>query len=104
MALALVFGHFALPFALLLSRDLKRNFKLLSRVALFILFMRLVDLYWEIAPEFHNREFGFQLDGHHHADRSDRPLAGVLPVPTRKRPLMPLNNPHLEEALQHGRE
>ena len=27
----LVFGHFALPFALLLSRDLKRNFKLLAR-------------------------------------------------------------------------
>ena len=30
VALALVVGHFALPFALLLSRDLKRNFKLLA--------------------------------------------------------------------------
>ena len=30
VGLALVLGHFALPFALLLSRDLKRNFKLLA--------------------------------------------------------------------------
>ena len=52
MALALVFGHFALPFALLLSRDLKRNFKLLARIAVFILFMRLVDMYWLVAPDF----------------------------------------------------
>ncbi len=33
VALALVIGHFALPFALLLSRDLKRNFKLLASIA-----------------------------------------------------------------------
>ena len=35
--LLLVIGHFALPFALLLSRDLKRNFKLLRRIAIFII-------------------------------------------------------------------
>ena len=29
----------------------------------------------------------------------------VFPEPQlEKRPLMPINNPHLEEALQHGRE
>ena len=52
VALVLVFGHFALPFALLLSRDLKRNFKLLASIAVFVLFMRLVDLYWVVAPDF----------------------------------------------------
>jgi hypothetical protein len=52
---ALVLLQFALPFALLLSRDLKRNFKLLRAVAIavFVLFMRLVDLYWMVAPDFH---------------------------------------------------
>ena len=34
VALILVLGHFALPFALLLSRDLKRNFKLLATRAI----------------------------------------------------------------------
>src|SRR5204863_1385239 len=36
VGLLLVIGHFALPFALLLSRDLKRNFKLLASIAVFI--------------------------------------------------------------------
>ena len=45
-------GHFALPFALLLSRDLKRNFKLLRNIALFVLVMRVVDMYWDVAPSF----------------------------------------------------
>ena len=52
VGLGLVIGHFALPFALLLSRDLKRNFKLLASIAVFILFMRFVDLYWLVAPDF----------------------------------------------------
>ena len=53
-----MFGHFALPFALLLSRDLKRNFKLLARIAVFILVMRFVDLYWLVAPDFRKGAFG----------------------------------------------
>ncbi len=58
VALALVVGHFALPFALLLSRDIKRNYKLLRGIAIFILFMRLVDLYWVVAPEFRKESLG----------------------------------------------
>ena len=57
VALLLVLGHFALPFALLLSRDIKRNFKLLRRIAIFILIMRLVDLFWVVAPDYHKGEF-----------------------------------------------
>ena len=52
LALVLVFGHFALPFALLLSRDLKRSFKLLASIAVFVLIMRVVDVYWVVAPYF----------------------------------------------------
>src|ERR1017187_9785376 len=58
VALALVIGHFALPFSLLLSRDLKRNFKLLASIAVFTLCMRLVDLYWLVAPDFRKESFG----------------------------------------------
>jgi hypothetical protein len=104
VALLLVFGHFALPFALLLSRDLKRNFKLLAGIAIFILCMRLVDLYWLVAPDFRKDSFGLSwMD-------FTAPL-GLLGIwlayflfQLEKRPLMPINNPNLEEALQHGRE
>lgn len=50
VGLALVIFHFALPFFLLLSRDLKRHARTLSIVAGLLLVMRLVDLFWMIAP------------------------------------------------------
>jgi hypothetical protein len=102
VALALVFGHFALPFALLLSRDIKRNFNLLWRIAVFILFMRMVDLYWIVTPDF--RRFGLSLTDF----AAPLALLGLwlwyFLTQLEKRPLMPINNPNLEEALQHGRE
>ncbi len=53
LAVALIVFHFAIPFALLLSRTVKREARLLALVAAGILVMRLVDLFWLIAPEFH---------------------------------------------------
>src|SRR5206468_4465527 len=49
--LVLVF-HFFVPFFLLLSQDLKRNAKVLPKIALWLIFMRLVDLFWMTRPEF----------------------------------------------------
>ncbi len=48
----IAFG-FALPFALLLSRRLKRTGSRLALVALWLIFMRFVDLYWLVGPAFH---------------------------------------------------
>ncbi|HZG53917.1 MAG TPA: hypothetical protein VEZ40_17565 [Pyrinomonadaceae bacterium] len=50
VALALVVFHFALPFVLLLSRERKRRARALVLVALLVLVMRVVDLFWTIAP------------------------------------------------------
>ena len=104
VALVLVFGHFALPFALLLSRDLKRSFNLLWRIAVFILLMRLVDLYWIVVPDFRKESFSVSLTDF----AAPLGLLGLwlayFLAQLEKRPLMPINNPNLEEALQHGRE
>ena len=61
VGLLVVLGHFVLPFALLLSRDLKRNFKLLAYIAVFVLLMRFVDLYWVIVPTFRTTGFGISF-------------------------------------------
>jgi hypothetical protein len=53
IALALVVFHFALPFAVLLVRRNKRSAAILARIATFLLALRMVDLYWLIAPAFH---------------------------------------------------
>lgn len=50
VALLLVFGQFALPFAMLLSRNLKRQARRLVPVALLVILMRAVDLYWYVVP------------------------------------------------------
>jgi hypothetical protein len=105
VGLGLVLFHFALPFALLLSRDLKRNFKLLAGIALFVLFMRLVDLYWLVAPDFvkGSSPGGSWLDVAAPLGVIGLWLAYFL-AQLEKRPLMPLGDPQLKEALEHGRE
>ncbi len=44
--------HFAVPFALLISRPFKRDITRLVWLALWILLMRYVDLFWLIEPNF----------------------------------------------------
>ncbi len=50
VGLFLIFGHFFLPFGLLLSRQLKRTPARLGVVAGWVLFVHFVDLYWLIVP------------------------------------------------------
>src|SRR3954467_1895297 len=61
LSLALVFGHFILPFCLLLSQDLKKRPKLLARIAWFIVAIRLYDLIWLVAPTFNQDGFPISL-------------------------------------------
>lgn len=49
----LIAFHFALPFALLLSRDVKRNLPTLAAVAVGVLCMRLLDVFWLVVPSVH---------------------------------------------------
>ena len=53
VAVGLIVFHFALPFVLLLSRAVKREPRIISMVAAGILVARVVDLFWLVAPEFH---------------------------------------------------
>ena len=52
VGLFLVLFGFALPFAILLSRPFKKNIRKLVWLAVWILFMRYVDLFWIIEPNF----------------------------------------------------
>lgn len=107
LALALVVFHFALPFAVLLSRDLKRNAGTLATVAGLVLALRVVDLYWLVAPD---------LAGHHAAGSGPglhphwldlAALVGIgglwLTLFTRElrgRPMLPAGEPEIKELLE----
>jgi hypothetical protein len=101
VALLIAFGHFALPFTLLLSRNLKKRGSLLAKVAIGILVMRLVDLIWLIEPNFEHH--GFPI---HWMDLAvPIGLVGVWVFlfvrQLRSRPLLPLNDPFFKEAFAH---
>jgi len=95
----LIVFQFALPFLLLLSRELKRRTGQLIAVALLVLVMRFTDLFWLVAPQFHRQGIRF-----HWLD-----LAAVVAIggvwlaffvwQLRGRPLVPLHDPRLQEAL-----
>jgi hypothetical protein len=52
VGLFLVLFHFAVPFALLLSRPLKRNPRRLVKVAIWLIIARYVDLFWCVEGNF----------------------------------------------------
>ncbi len=57
LAIALIFGHFFLPFFLLLSRHTKRNFNVVARISMWIVFIEVVYVFWLINPAFHKGAF-----------------------------------------------
>jgi hypothetical protein len=105
VALLLVLFHFALPFALLLSRDLKRNARRLVWVALLMLVMRLVDLFWQVEPAYVG-ETGRQSPLFYWMYLAAPVAIGGLWLfwflrELKKRPLLPVNDPYLAEAIAH---
>jgi hypothetical protein len=108
IGLILILFHFAFPYLVLLSRDVKRNAKYLAMMAIFILVLRIVDVFYHIAPspsttgqEPHFNAFWILY------------LLGPLAVggiwlwaffgELAKRPLVPIKDPFLENAIEHGK-
>lgn len=105
VGVALVLFHFALPFLLLLSRDLKRDARRLSWVASGILLMRLVDIFWLVQPNF--AEHGFHL---HWLDIVTPAAVGGFWMwfffrELRSAPMLPLHDPCFEQVMseEHAR-
>jgi hypothetical protein len=101
IAIALVVVQFSAPFLLLLSRDLKRNPRMLRNVAIVVLAMRFFDLLWLIKPgaeglHVHWMDFVLPVG-----------LFGlwlyVFVGQLRRRPALPVYDPYFAEAMAaHG--
>ena len=101
MSVFLIFGHFVVPFSLLLSADLKKQGPKLMIVAIWLLAMRWLDFYWQAAPSlgggavFHWLNLAVPVG-----------LGGVWLVlllgQLKNRALVPVRDPALKEVLAHG--
>ncbi|HTU20617.1 MAG TPA: hypothetical protein VMG10_21330 [Gemmataceae bacterium] len=93
--------HFAVPFLLLLLRDIKEHRRRLLTVAAGLLVMRFIDLFWWIEPSLkHEGEYFYWL-----MDLAAWVSVGGLYVwwfagQLRSRSLLPLKDPYLAEALR----
>jgi len=105
VSLALALFQFAVPFVFLLSANFKKHLGRLSAVALLLLVMRWLDLFWLVAPAYHPDGLSIHW------------LDVTLPVALfgfwiaafarqlGTRPLLPVNDPNLPVALEvhaHG--
>mgnify|MGYP001357087800 CR=1 FL=1 len=107
LGLLLVVFHFALPFLLLLSRDLKRHARLLAMVAGVVLLMRLVDLFWLIAPNLqggHGEHAAHGMSVHWLDVVTPIGMGGLWIAAFARelagRPLLPLGEPELTEFIE----
>jgi len=104
VALIIILFHFALPFCLLLSRERKRAGSRLIGVAILLMCMRVVDIYWYVVPNFAHERGHFYLS-----------IWYVVPVIAigglwlgfffynfRQRPLLPLYDPQIPNFLHQG--
>jgi hypothetical protein len=109
---ALIFGHFCIPFIILLFRGVKRSMTALSVLAGLLLLMHTVDIFWYVRPVVFMQVVVGQgenvpgITGFAWVD-----LTGVLgPIcislallawKIGQGPLIPLRDPRLPEALHH---
>ncbi len=105
VSLGLALFQFVVPFVFLLSVNFKKNLGTLSVVALLLLAMRWVDLFWLVAPAYHPEGFSFHwLDVTLPIALSGLWLAAFVRE-LGGRALLPVGDPNLAVALErhaHG--
>ncbi len=102
IAAVIALSMFALPFLLLLSQGRKRNPVRLMRVAVFILFARVIDVFWIVEPTFRRNGFAVYWTD----------IAAFLGIggiwvyvyigQLRRRPLLPLRDARIAPATSEA--
>jgi hypothetical protein len=101
VSIFMILGHFAVPYALLLSRDIKRSFTRLRFIAMWLLFARVVDYYWHVAPEFHKEGLSIGILDVATPIAIGGVFLALFAANLRKHSLLPVNDPGLAKALAH---
>ncbi len=99
LALATALSMFAIPFCLLLSQDRKRHPIRLLRVAIFILFARIIDMFWIVEPTYRTKGFALYWTDIGAFLGIGGIWAYIYLGQLRRRPLLPLQDPRVPEPM-----
>jgi hypothetical protein len=104
----LVLGHFVLPFLLLINRAVKRSPRMLIAIALWMIFMEIIDMHWIIRPMVYLGMKPEEIPGVTGWWVDIAGIAGVVGVfgyflvrRITSGPLVPLQDPRMGETLSH---
>jgi len=100
IALTIVIFQFAFPFLMLLSRATKKNAQRLAMLAALILVMRVLDVIWLIEPTYSRGDFVFNWMDYVSPVAMGGLWLGTFAWQLPKRPLLPINDPQLEQAVE----
>ena len=99
---AIVLLHFVLPFLLLLPASANRNPRLLAGVAGLVVLMRLVDVFWLTQPAFAGSRFRIHWMDFLAPIGVGGIWLAVFLSQLGKRPLLPMKDPEMLQAMAHG--
>src|SRR5579884_1606078 len=100
IAMALFVFHFAIPFLVLLSRDVKRQAEALSALAATLFLVRLLDMFWMVNPAFDTAGVRFHWLDWAATLGIGGIWVGVFFRRLGQRPLLPVHDPELQAAIE----
>ena len=106
LTVIMIVFYFVIPFFLLLSRDVKRRKQVLVKVAVVLIFMTWVNLYWIVMPSFLNNADGPQIKWLWLNLAAPVGIGGIWVAAfiwqLKGRPVLPLNDPEFTGGAHHG--
>lgn len=110
MGAFLIIFHFAFPFLVLLQQDFKRHAKWLAGIAIFVLLVRMIDMFYQIGPTPRIDAHGME-QGAFYISWMD--IAAPIAIggiwlwlffgELTKFAIVPVKDPYLENAINHGK-
>lgn len=98
VAIALFICQFVIPFFLLLNKPLKRHGNILSKIALWILAVRYLSVFWMVAPTFRDHVFVHWTDLAAWAGMGGLWIAAFLGL-LKSKPLLPEGDPRFKAKM-----
>ena len=107
LSIILIVGHLFIPFLAAMGRTMRRNRKFMTFITIYLLCMHWIDMYWLVMPQLDRSSHVFTFSGVGIVIDLACTVGmigvfiAIFCLVTRDKPLVPLQDPRLGEALNH---